>query len=424
MKGVTQRWIAAQCAAVSLVLTAGVASAADVTDTDRVYRNYTRETATVPEDQVRLEVRGLHEQDDGHTRLDLLGFPVKSTFPGKTATSVSGGVIDLLGSYGFAKNAEVGFLIPGFIESMRFTDGTHANNEDIGDVMMYTKFQRPVAQHCSVGAGFELSVPTGTTGKGFGTGELGFNPVVSSRYQRGPFAIGANVGYQMYTGDTPNAKDVFNYGAEVIVRGSETYAFRTEIAGRTFNQRGTRFHDLTILPGIDFNVAPNFTIRPTGMAGGTDTALDWGIGLGLAFTFAAPQAAMAAPPPPAAAPAPPPPPPPTKEKIILRGVNFDFDKAVIRSDARPILDQAVETLKEHGAIAITVEGHTDSVGTDEYNQRLSVRRATAVRDYLGGHGIDASRMSVVGQGESKPVASNKTSDGRAQNRRVELLVTP
>ena len=130
------------------------------------------------------------------------------------------------------------------------------------------------------------------------------------------------------------------------------------------------------------------------------------------------------PPPPvvAAAPEPAPTPAPVKKKIVLRGVRFDFDKAVIRSDAEPILDEAARTLKDEPSIAIAVEGHTDSIGTDSYNQKLSLRRATAVRDYLAAHGVDADRMTVEGFGESRPVASNDTAEGRAQNRRVELRV--
>jgi outer membrane protein OmpA-like peptidoglycan-associated protein len=134
-------------------------------------------------------------------------------------------------------------------------------------------------------------------------------------------------------------------------------------------------------------------------------------------------------PPPAvaeAAPPPPPPPAPTpavKKKIILRGVTFDFDKASIRAEARPILDEATSTLQEHSAITIVAEGYTDDIGSEAYNQKLSVRRAKAVRDYLVGHGIAASRVTVEGFGESHPVASNATAEGRAQNRRVELRVT-
>ena len=125
------------------------------------------------------------------------------------------------------------------------------------------------------------------------------------------------------------------------------------------------------------------------------------------------------PPPPAARPAPPPPPPPVEERIVLRGVNFDFDKATIRPDAAVILDEAASMLSSHSG-NVTVSGYTDSVGTDVYNQGLSERRANAVKEYLVGKGIDASRLTTMGYGESNPIASNDTADGRALNRRVEL----
>jgi outer membrane protein OmpA-like peptidoglycan-associated protein len=114
--------------------------------------------------------------------------------------------------------------------------------------------------------------------------------------------------------------------------------------------------------------------------------------------------------------------PATSKKIVLRGVNFDFDKSNIRADARPILDEAIATLKAEGTITIVCEGHTDSRGTDEYNQKLSQRRAQSVKEYLVKGGVPADRIKVEGLGESKPVASNDTDDGRAQNRRVELRV--
>lgn len=134
----------------------------------------------------------------------------------------------------------------------------------------------------------------------------------------------------------------------------------------------------------------------------------------------------AEPPPPApvVAAAPPPAPPPAKQKIVLRGVNFDFDKATIRPDAMAILDQAASTLKDAGEVQVSIDGYTDSVGSEDYNQRLSERRAEAVRAYLEQHGVAASRLTVRGFGESNPVASNATAEGRAQNRRVELIVKP
>jgi OOP family OmpA-OmpF porin len=112
-----------------------------------------------------------------------------------------------------------------------------------------------------------------------------------------------------------------------------------------------------------------------------------------------------------------------KKKLVLRGVNFDFDKSNIRADAAPILDEAAATLKDEKDAVVSVEGHTDAVGSDAYNQRLSERRARAVAAYLAGHGIARSRLSTTGFGESKPVATNETADGRAENRRVELRVS-
>jgi outer membrane protein OmpA-like peptidoglycan-associated protein len=144
-------------------------------------------------------------------------------------------------------------------------------------------------------------------------------------------------------------------------------------------------------------------------------------GLSLKYSFAQEAPPPPPPPPPPAAA---PPPPPVKKKIVLRSVHFDFDKSNIRKDARPVLDEAVNVLQHEGEVTVIAEGHTDSKGTDEYNLKLSRRRAQAVRDYLVSHGIAASRIRTEGFGESKPVASNDTEDGRAQNRRVELRNTP
>jgi OOP family OmpA-OmpF porin len=109
-------------------------------------------------------------------------------------------------------------------------------------------------------------------------------------------------------------------------------------------------------------------------------------------------------------------------RIVLRGVNFDFDRSDIRPDAQPVLDEAARILKENPDIRVAIEGHTDGKGTVEYNQGLSERRAMAVLNYLIGSGIAESRLMVAGYSELQPVATNETEDGRAQNRRVELRV--
>lgn len=114
----------------------------------------------------------------------------------------------------------------------------------------------------------------------------------------------------------------------------------------------------------------------------------------------------------------------SRAKIVLRGVNFDFDKAEIRPDSRPVLDEAASLLAERRADIemLVVEGHTDAIGTDAYNQGLSMRRAEAVYRYLVNKGVPPEIMRTEGYGESKPVADNESESGRAQNRRVELRV--
>ena len=109
--------------------------------------------------------------------------------------------------------------------------------------------------------------------------------------------------------------------------------------------------------------------------------------------------------------------------IILRGVNFNFDKATLTPEAKMILDQVADALNERPDIKVQIAGHTDGKGSVPYNQRLSERRAATVKIYLVGKGIDSGRMTTVGYGKSRPIADNATDEGRAINRRVELKVT-
>ncbi len=106
----------------------------------------------------------------------------------------------------------------------------------------------------------------------------------------------------------------------------------------------------------------------------------------------------------------------------LQGVQFDTDQAVLRPESYPILDKVAATLNEYAATQVEVAGHTDSIGADAYNQRLSLARATAVMNYLIAHVVAAERLRAMGYGETRPIASNATEAGRAKNRRVELRV--
>jgi OmpA-OmpF porin, OOP family len=123
------------------------------------------------------------------------------------------------------------------------------------------------------------------------------------------------------------------------------------------------------------------------------------------------------------APAPAPAPVPTAEKVTYSAdAFFDFDKAVLKPDGRAALDELTTRLQGMNLEVIIAVGHTDSVGTDAYNQKLSIRRAESVKHYLQSKGIEANRIYTEGKGEKQPVASNKTREGRAKNRRVEVEV--
>jgi len=142
---------------------------------------------------------------------------------------------------------------------------------------------------------------------------------------------------------------------------------------------------------------------------------------------------VAPPPPPAPAPAPVAPAPaptpkpvapvPTAQKVSFAAdAFFDFDKSVLKPEGKAKLDDLSSKLGTINLEVIIAVGHTDSVGTDAYNQKLSERRANAVKAYLVSKGVEANRVYTEGKGKKQPVADNKTAEGRAKNRRVEIEV--
>ena len=142
----------------------------------------------------------------------------------------------------------------------------------------------------------------------------------------------------------------------------------------------------------------------------------------------APSARPAPAPAPAPAPVARPAPAPAAPAVAATKVTyaadafFDFDKSALKAEGRAKLDDLVGKIKGISLEVIIAVGHTDSVGSDSYNQKLSVKRAEAVKAYLVTKGIEKNRVYTEGKGEKQPVADNKTSEGRAKNRRVEIEV--
>ncbi len=106
--------------------------------------------------------------------------------------------------------------------------------------------------------------------------------------------------------------------------------------------------------------------------------------------------------------------------VIQADALFDFDKSVVRPDGKKSIDDALAKIRGVDLEMVIATGHTDSIGTDAYNQKLSERRAAAVKDYLVSKGVPSSKITTIGKGESQPVATNKTSEGRQKNRRVDI----
>lgn len=221
---------------------------------------------------------------------------------------------------------------------------------------------------------------------------------------------------------------------------------------------------LMIQAGEKENGALKFSLRPEVKARWTmprdndpqDKYLDYVAMLGFQFAFGDPRPApVAAPAPapepePAPAPAPPPPPAdsdgdgvtddrdqcpntprgvavdangcPRRGSVTLQGVTFELNSANLTADSRPVLDDVAADLKKYPRLRVELQGHTDSSGADAYNMQLSERRAASVREYLISQGVSASQLVARGYGETQPVADNKTNEGRAQNRRVEMAV--
>lgn len=110
------------------------------------------------------------------------------------------------------------------------------------------------------------------------------------------------------------------------------------------------------------------------------------------------------------------------DNMVLVGVNFEFNSTKLQPEAYPIVFHATQVLLSNPDMNVEIQGHTDNIGSEKYNQSLSEKRAQTVKNYLVSKGVDASRLTVVGYGETKPMADNKTADGRAMNRRIEFKV--
>ena len=193
-------------------------------------------------------------------------------------------------------------------------------------------------------------------------------------------------------------------------RRTSKLALRPELKMRWADPGNANLKDYLYMVGLQYSFggSPVATAIPVALAAAAAPAAAAG-------TTPASTDAPAAPPPVPAFPA-------AKATITLEGVNFAFNKADLTAESRPVLDDVATGLKNHPRVKVEIQGHTDSIGADAYNLKLSQRRAESVREYLISDGVSADQLVAKGYGESQPIASNKTDEGRAKNRRVVMYV--
>lgn len=298
MTGAGLRGVALAIAVCSIAAVAAAAGT-DVTDSDRVWANFTREAAVVGDNHFWIELRGMSLMDDQGIKqtdsqgmtfdgptLGFNGYPVNKpncTVGSTCVDQITGGRFELVGAYGLGANAEVGIDLPFVMqEKISFAQAPSDNHTGIGDMVLYGKFKRQLAEHWAGALGLEINTATGSQSRFLGAGATGLNPFLSTRYESGRVALGAHVGFLLNTGSQP---DVFNWDLEGIVRGSPMFALRCEVNGRQFRDFGENFTDIAVWPGLDVNLTDFFTIRPQAEAHLTSDALNWGLGVAFVFTM-------------------------------------------------------------------------------------------------------------------------------------------
>lgn len=236
--------------------------------------------------------------------------------------------------------------------------------------------------------------------------------------------------------------DVYGFGASALffpardilpvyaLVGGGDGQYHYDNRGSDYDSLDSKYYELGagyMFPLNDYGIKlrAEYRYRSTNVddpTGGHTDYQDNVVSVGIQVPIGSPAEAPA----PAPAPTPEPAPAPVEEPapIVLQGVHFKFDSAQLTQQAQGRLNNVSAALNAAPDVTFGIAGHTDSVGSKAYNQKLSERRAQSVEDYLNAQGINDGRVtSVVGYGESRPVATNETDAGRAKNRRVELDVT-
>lgn len=342
---------------------------------------------------------------------------------------------DIFGALGVTEWLQLGLNVPVAlyekIDNGNLLAGTVSGAMEtvttLGDVRFETKFRLLDVDrhHFGVAVMPYLLSPTGAGSNLVGNNSFaGGAKVIGDVNIKDRVQMSLNLGYLMRDNVTvlnTRQDDQFTYGLGLNVRALRWLHIISEAYGATnvgnfFGRQAEA--PLEVDAGFRF-----FPSRPHGLA------ITVGGGIGLTFGYGAPDyRALVSIGYPSSKSVEPPPPAPVarveKEKIVItKKIHFEFDRAVVRPISFPILDAVVDLMKQKSVLhKVRIEGHTDSRASDKYNMKLSQRRTDAVREYLIAHGISGDRLVAVGYGESRPIDTNESPEGRARNRRVEFTI--
>ncbi|OGQ22985.1 MAG: hypothetical protein A3I05_07130 [Deltaproteobacteria bacterium RIFCSPLOWO2_02_FULL_44_10] len=336
---------------------------------------------------------------------------------------------------GFSEWFNLGVNVSGVPYQQFVTPVTQAQtrNEDFGDVLLNLKVRLANNESSPVGLALVpfITFPSGNDQHFLGNGKVtgGGKVVLDTTRIMDRVSFAVNAGGQMRKSVvlSPGAQtidDQFLYGGAMNVAIAKPVELITELHGWTLFDNFFKSNNRNLEVDGALRFLPGEKQRVQITAGGGAGLLkmagvpNWRVFTTL--TVRAPYEEKAAPPPP--------PPAPVQEEVITTNkIHFAFNKADIRPESHSVLEEILANIKDRSEIeSVRIEGHTDNIGTDEYNQQLSEKRAQSVRAFFVNRGYAPEKIMAVGMGESAPIADNTTKDGRAKNRRVEfhLQISP
>ncbi len=343
-------------------------------------------------------------------------------------------VFDAYGALGFTDWFEMGLTVPVVVYNQFFTDDADADPDHgggVGDLKFMMKFRALDIDKHRVGLSFMpfMTLPTGDVVRYMGNGHMTGGAIIildGQFHER--FSMSLNVGAALRDDVTRNAvriDDQFLYGLAGNLKFGKGWEGIAEVYGSTVMRD---FFSVSNSTPLEAGGGIRYVFGDSGFGldvGATVGIID-GVGsprvrgfAGLRWTSPITEDCPECPPP-----APPPDPRIQGGKIVLWGkIFYDTDKATIKPISYPVLDDVVDVMQKNPHLRLVeVQGHCDARASDAYNMKLSQARAESARSYLISKGVDASRLTAKGYGESQPIADNTTKEGMSQNRRTEFVI--